>query len=233
MCGRYSLFAPRSDLEDRFDATFPASFDGSYNCAPRESLPVVANDDPDAARRMEWGLVPTWAGDDGGNRPINARGETVGRKRTFREAYERRRCLVPADGFYEWVTEDGARRPYRVALTDDEPFAMAGIWERWTPRTTQTGLGEFGGDGPDRTTDAVETFAVVTTEPNDLVADVHDRMPVVLRPGDEPTWLHGSVVDAADLLEPYPADRMRAYPVSTRVNDPTNDEPDLVEPHSG
>jgi putative SOS response-associated peptidase YedK len=231
MCGRYSLFAPRADLERRFDAAFPESFAGSYNCAPGESLPVVTGDGD--ARRMEWGLVPSWADDDGGPRPINARGESVAETPAFRDAYERRRCLVPADGFYEWVERDGGKRPHRVALDGDEPFAMAGLWERWRPPSTQTGLGEFGGGAPDRTVEPVETFAVVTTRPNDLVADLHDRMAVVLRPDDEATWLHGAPEAAADLVEPYPADGMYAHPVSARVNDPTNDGPDLVEPLSG
>ena len=161
----------------------------------------------------------------------NARTETVGEKPSFRDAYERRRCLVPADGFYEWAEREGGKQPYRVAFEDDRPFAMAGLWERWTPTQKQTGLGDFGGGGPDRSVDPVETFTVLTTEPNELVADLHHRMAVLLRPEDEERWL--TAEDPRDLFEPYPADRLRAYPVSRLVNDPSNDSPQLVEPVEG
>jgi putative SOS response-associated peptidase YedK len=231
MCGRYTLFTAPEELAARFDVEPPA-FEPSYNCSPGQSLPVITDERPDEFTEKRWGLTPSWAdSDDGGH--INARGETVAERRTFSEAFERRPCLVPADGFYEWVSEDGGRQPYRVAFEDDRPFAMAGIYERWTSSTTQTGLADFGGDGPDRTAEAVETFAVITTEPNELVADLHHRMAVVLPPDEEATWLHGDRSDRASLLDPHPADEMTAYPVSTRVNDPGNDEPSLVKPVDG
>ncbi|OTF11743.1 SOS response-associated peptidase [Halorubrum sp. SD612] len=237
MCGRYTLFTPTADLEARFDADF-GDREPSYNCAPGQSLPVIADRDPGKTTRMEWGLTPSWA--DESFDLINARAETVREKRSFADAFERRRCLVPADGFYEWVGGDrgGGKTPYRVAFDDDRPFAMAGIYERWeppTPETTQTGLGAFGGgsgggenersdDGP------VETFSIVTTEPNDLVADLHHRMAVILDPDEEETWLHGGPDEAAALLDPYPSDDLTAHPVSTRVNSPSVDAPDLIEP---
>jgi putative SOS response-associated peptidase YedK len=243
MCGRYTLFTPAADLEARFDADF-AGVEPSYNCAPGQDLPVIADADPSAATRMEWGLTPSWA--DESFDLINARAETVREKRSFAEAFERRRCLVPADGFYEWVDGGGpggddsrggtGKTPYRVAFGDDRPFAMAGLYERWEPpepETTQTGLGAFGGgageevdsddDGP------TETFTVVTTEPNDLVADLHHRMAVILAPDEEETWLRGDADEAAALLDPHPADEMTAYPVSTRVNSPGVDAPELIE----
>ncbi|MEF8852550.1 MAG: SOS response-associated peptidase [Haloarculaceae archaeon] len=230
MCGRYSLFTPPDRVESRFDAAFVEPFEPTYNAAPGQSLPVVTNEDPGAIRRFEWGLVPSWAEDRSDFEFINARAETVARKRSFAEAYECRRCLVPADGFYEWVQREGGKQPYRVAVGDDELFAMAGLWERWEPPGTQTGLGDFGGSGtPATDPDPVETFTVVTTEPNDLVADLHHRMAVVLDPDEEETWLAGDTAEVADLLDPYPADRMRAYPVSTAVNSPANDSPALVE----
>jgi putative SOS response-associated peptidase YedK len=229
MCGRYSLFAPREDLEERFGATFEFDYEPTYNAAPGQSLPVIRNDDPDAFVRCSWGLVPGWADDpDDHARPINARSETVADKPTFRESYECRRCLVPADGFYEWTGEAGAKTPYRVAFEDDRPFAMAGIWSAWEGIRSQTALGEFGSDGEDDRTRRVESFAVLTTDPNDVVADLHDRMAVILDPGDERRWLVAD--DPAEVLAPYPSEGMRAYPVSTRVNDPANDAPDLVEP---
>ena len=245
MCGRYTLFADAAALESRFGSTFGERYEPGYNRAPGERLPVIASDTPDRATWMEWGLTPSWADESFGL--INARAETVRAKRSFADAFESRRCLVPADGFYEWVDGDGRKRPYRVAFADDRPFAMAGVYERWrppTPETTQTGLGAFGGggasggrngphaDGPDGAPDdgVVETFTVVTTEPNELVADLHHRMAVVLAPEEESTWLHGEPAEAAALLDPYPASELRAFPVSTRVNAAGADGPELIEP---
>lgn len=226
MCGRYSLFAPPTDLEDRFGATFERRPEPRYNAAPGQTLPVITNDAPGTIDHFRWGLVPSWADDASiGNRLINARAETVAEKRSFRDAYENRRCLVLADGFYEWTDTDDGKQPYRVALEDDEPFAMAGLWERWQPPQKQTGLNEFGNGRPEREADAVETFTIVTTEPNEVVKRLHDRMAVVLPSGTEDRWLAG---DGTDLLEPYPGE-MRAYPVSTAVNNPQNDAPELVE----
>ncbi|KDS91818.1 hypothetical protein FK85_17800 [Halorubrum saccharovorum] len=238
MCGRYTLFTPAADLEARFDADF-AGVEPSYNCAPGQDLPVIADEDPSAATRMEWGLTPSWA--DESFDLINARAETVREKRSFADAFERWRCLVPADGFYEWVEEDGrsgGKTPYRVAFEDDRPFAMAGLYERWEPpepETTQTGLGAFGGgaeEGGDSDDGGgpVETFTIVTTEPNDLVANLHHRMAVILDPDEEETWLRGAPDEAAALLDPRPADEMTAHPVSTRVNSPGVDAPELIEP---
>jgi len=230
MCGRYSLFTPPDRVESRFDATFADPFEPTYNAAPGQSLPVITNDEPETIRRFEWGLVPSWAEDRSDFEFINARAETVSEKRSFAEAYERRRCLVPADGFYEWVQREGGKQPYRVAIGDDDPFAMAGLWERWEPPQTQTGLGDFGaGGGPSTDPDPVETFTVITTEPNELVADLHHRMAVVLDPEEEETWLTGDTEEVADLLDPYPAERMRYYPVSTAVNSPANDSQALIE----
>ncbi|MFC7142299.1 SOS response-associated peptidase [Halosimplex aquaticum] len=232
MCGRYSLFAPPDDIEERFGATFDFEFEPRYNAAPSQPLPVITGDEPETIQRMEWGLVPSWADDRSEFEFINARAETIRRKSSFSEAYERRRCLVPADGFYEWAeTDSGGKQPYRVALGDDGLFAMAGLWERWTPPQTQTGLGDFGGGSdPDAEPEPVETFTVVTTEPNDAVAELHHRMAVVLAPDEEDGWLSDDPDEAEALLDPYPGDEMRTYPVSTAVNDPSNDSPAVLEP---
>ncbi|WP_280536475.1 SOS response-associated peptidase [Halopenitus sp. POP-27] len=241
MCGRYSLSTPRKDLEARFDTAFP-DFTPRYNCAPGQDLPVIPADSPDEARPTKWGLTPAWADDR--MDLINARAETVREKPAFREAFERRRCLVPADGFYEWVETESGTRPYRVAFDDDRPFAMAGVYERWTPPEpdgpTQTGLERFAGGagdgggsdvGPDaREPEPVETFSIVTTEPNDLVADLHHRMAVILEPDEEERYLHGDAETAASLLDPIDPDGLHAYPVSERVNDPSNDDDSLIEP---
>ncbi|WP_299237317.1 SOS response-associated peptidase [Natronomonas sp.] len=225
MCGRYSLFTPRGDLEARFDAAFEG-FEPRYNAAPGQSLPVVTDADPDRARWLEWGLVPRWA-DSASDSHINARAETVADKPAFAEAYERRRCLVPADGFYEWVDDGGGTQPYRVAYDDDRPFAMAGLWERWTPETRQAGLGDFG-DGASEPTDGgpIETFTVITTEPNEVVEPLHHRMAVILGPEEEDEWLAGGDVP----LDPAPPSGLRSYPVSTAVNSPANDDPELIRP---
>ncbi|MFB6224179.1 MAG: SOS response-associated peptidase [Haloarcula sp.] len=246
MCGRYSLFAPREDIEERFDAEFDFEFEPRYNAAPSQDLPVITSESPDTIQRMEWGLIPSWADNRTDHGHINARAETLAEKRSFADAYESRRCLVPADGFYEWVerteqrTADGqaanardssgGKQPYRVALPDDNLFAMAGLYERWEPPQRQTGLGEFGassgGDGGED--DVVESFTIVTTEPNEAVADLHHRMAVILNPSEESTWLRGND-DVSSLLDSYGGD-MRTYPVSTAVNSPGNDSPEIIEP---
>ena len=226
MCGRYSLFASQTDLESRFGASFGDDFEPRYNAAPGQTLPVITDEEPDEIRRLEWGLVPRWA-DDATESYINARSETVREKPAFAEPYGERRCLVPADGFYEWADTGDGKRPHRVAFEDDRPFAMAGLYERWTPETTQAGLDAFSGGGADpEDVEPLETFTVLTTDPNEVVEPLHHRMAVILPPESEAAWLEGESVS----FEPTPADGFRAYPVSTAVNDPSNDRPELVRP---
>ncbi|PSP88428.1 DUF159 family protein [Halobacteriales archaeon QS_4_69_34] len=227
MCGRYSLFTSPEELEARFDASFEHPFEPRYNAAPSQELPVIRDASPETIEELRWGLVPSWADDPAiGDRLINARAETVGRRRSFRDAYESRRCLVLADGFYEWTDTGQGTQPYRVALESGEPFAMAGLWETWQPPQRQTGLADFGSGEPDREADPVETFTIVTTEPNETVEPLHDRMAVVLPPENEDRWLDGEA--SGEVLAPHPGE-MRASPVSTAVNDPANDSPALVE----
>lgn len=230
MCGRYSLFARRGVIEERFDVTVPDDIEPTYNAAPGQHLPVVTDETPETVVRQEWGFVPEWA-DDGFSAQINARAETADEKPAFRDAYRSRRCVVLADGFYEWAEADGEKRPHRVEFADRRPFAMAGLWARRTPETTQAGLGDFGAgaDGPSED-DPEETFAVLTTEPNEQVADLHDRMPVLLDPADARSWLGDP---DPGLLRPYPGDDLQVYAVSSRVNSPANDDPGLVEPVEG
>jgi putative SOS response-associated peptidase YedK len=229
MCGRYSLFTPPSELESRFDATFDFDFEPRYNAAPSQQLPVITDEASESFQRLEWGLLPEWA-DESDEGHINARAETVDEKPAFAEAYESRRCLVPADGFYEWADRGDGKRPYRVAYEDDRPFAMAGLWERWTPETKQTGLDAFGSDGTDHgEADPIETFTVLTTEPNSVVEPLHHRMAVILDAEQERAWLDGEDVP----LDPALADEFRSYPVSTAVNNPANDSPELIRPVDG
>src|SRR6056297_406518 len=231
MCGRYTLYTDPERLRERFDAEPDRPLEKRYNCAPGQQLPVITNDEPDRMQFFKWGLTPAWADEEQGL--INARAETVRQKRSFADAYESRRCLVPVDGFYEWADRGEGKRPYRVAFEDDRPFAVAGLWERWDEPTRQTGLAEFGSGGASDESSTLETFTIITTEPNDLVADLHHRMAVILPPEHESEWLHGDPDAVVDLLEPYPDDELHAYRVSERVNSPANDDPSLVDPVSG
>lgn len=231
MCGRYGLFTPPTELESRFDGSVDADFEPTYNAAPGQSLPIIASDDPDTIRTAEWGLVPSWADDPDEHRHINARGETLFERASFREAAERRRCLVPADGFYEWGDPHGERRPYFFRRPDGDPVAMAGLWDRWTPDSTQAPLDAFG-DAGTVTDDPIETFTIVTTAANPSVESVHDRMPVVLPRDREREWLRADRRTASELLD-TPEEQLRVDPVSRAVNDPTNDGPELVTPVDG
>lgn len=214
MCGRLSLSVPTSALEERFDATAVAEFPPRYNIAPGDELAVIRDDAAAEIRAATWGLLPGWVDDpDDWPHPINARSETVDEKPSFREAYDRRRCLVLADGYYDWRDERGGSQPYRFALEDDAPFAAAGLWERWRSA------------GDVRT-----TCTILTTEPSAVVEPIHHRMPVLLAPDEEGTWLRGDETDRRRLLRPYRGDGLRAYPVSSAVNDPRNDRRSLIEP---
>jgi len=234
MCGRYALFSDPSDLREAFGLEEAADFEPTHNAAPSRELPVILDDSPDRLASARWGLVPAWSdGPRADPDPINARAESLTEKRHFAEAYEQRRCLVPVDGFYEWVEGDGGRKtPYFVSRADDRPFLLAGLWETWTPERTQTALGEFGSDGgggsgPSRAAETVRSFTVVTTEPNDFLADYHHRMAVPLDRELGDRWLTED--DPRGLLEPREFG-FEAWPVSPAVNDPSNDRPELTEP---
>jgi putative SOS response-associated peptidase YedK len=239
MCGRYALFSTPDVVADAFGLT-DADFGATYNAAPSQELPVILDESPERLASARWGLVPEWSdGPRADPDPINARAESLTEKRHFAEAYEQRRCLVPVDGFYEWVGADdsdgpgtggGGKTPYFVSRSDDQPFLLAGLWETWTPAQTQTGLGEFGtgSDGePTREAEPLRSFTVVTTAPNDFLADYHHRMAVCLDREAGERWLTAD--DPRDLLEPR-SFGFEAWPVSPAVNDPSNDRPGLVEP---
>lgn len=229
MCGRYTLAGDESLLAERF------GFDPGgvrltprYNQAPGQDAAVVVEDGGRRLKLLRWGVVPAWAKKPGRAGPlINARAETLADKPTFKGAFRRRRCLVLADGFYEWRRAAGKRsRPSRFVLADSAPFAMAGLWQP-PPK------GEGGDPAGDPPADPLPTFVIVTTAANELVSPVHDRMPVILTREAEGLWLDPSLEDPealAHLLAPLPAGRMRSYPVSTRVNSVANDGPDLIQP---
>jgi putative SOS response-associated peptidase YedK len=218
MCGRYELHSSPAALALAFGLPHPPEIQPRYNIAPTQQVPVVrlAADGARELSQLRWGLVPFWAKDlTIGNRMINARGETIATKPGFREAYRKSRCLLPADGFYEWAKlAGGGRQPIRAAMKSGELFALAGLWSRWRSREGER----------------IETCTIVTTEANELLQHVHDRMPVILAPGDYDRWLDVDEKDPADLIRPFASAVMLAYPVSARVSSPKNDDPGLIEP---
>ncbi|MFO7895209.1 MAG: SOS response-associated peptidase [Longimicrobiales bacterium] len=219
MCGRFSLGVDTDRLIAEFGITTVAEpHQPRYNLAPTQPVPaVVRGDDGLRLGALRWGLVPYWADDPSiGSRMINARSETVAEKPAFREPFRHRRCWVLADGFYEWQEEAGQKVPVHFHRPGREPFAFAGLWDRW-------------GDGDDR----VVSCTLLTTEPNEAVRPVHDRMPVILPTEDRDRWLDPDADPAAleRLLAPYPGP-LGAHRVSTRVNSPANDDPSLIEPIS-
>ncbi len=197
---------------------YPASLAPSYNVAPtREVAAVLVEDDKRRLEMLRWGLIPSWAKDPAvGNRMTNARSETAEEKPSFRSAFKRRRCLILADGFYEWQKTGDGKQPYYIRLQNGSPFAFAGLWEVW-----------------DKYGEEIRSCTILTTDANSLVGEVHHRMPVILPSEEYGLWLDPDMGEAEpllDLLRPYPSDVMEAYPVSRRVNKPSNDEPGCVEP---
>lgn len=221
MCGRYSITSPIEAIQRIFDVPERPNLAPRYNVAPTQDAPVVRLEE-DGARHLtelRWGLVPFWAEDPSiASRMINARGESVAEKPAFRAAFRQRRCLVVADGFYEWrkpVRKGGAKQPYRITLADGGPFAFAGLWERWIDPSERR---------------PVDTFTIVTTDANERLKPIHPRMPVILDSSDFDTWLDPAhnPGDALALLKSFPEDRLDVYPVSTRVNNVANDDPEVI-----
>jgi putative SOS response-associated peptidase YedK len=228
MCGRYGRLADKQRIAEWMQTHDTNVFDDSYlapsyNVAPQSFQPVVRLDSETGERElaiMRWGLVPFWAKDAKmAFNTINAKAETITASPTYREAMKRRRCLVPADWFYEWQKVDSrTKQPYAIGLMDGSMFAFAGLWERWTDKATGS--------------QALETYTVITTDPNELMKPIHNRMPVILHRGDYERWL--AVADPTqlpvDLLRPYPAEEMKAWPVSRDVGNVRNNSPGLIVP---
>jgi|SRR5882724_149418 len=225
MCGRFTVRLTWEQIHGLLNIP-PAKRDPAqreldlnprYNVAPSQKIPVVRLD-PAGQRELvmlRWGLIPSWATDPKiGYKMINARAETVATAPSFRAAFKRRRCLIPTSGFYEWKKlEDDSKQPYLIQMRDGEPFSFAGLWERW-----------------DKGEEPIETCTIITGEPNSLVADLHNRMPVILDPADYDAWLTGSDPPALQkMLQPFPAQLMTAFPVSKRVNSVKNDDAELIE----
>lgn len=223
MCGRSSLSKQEKELEERFNATF-YSEDlerynplPNYNVAPTHMHPVITNKDSEHLQYYRWGLIPFWAKDHKiGYKMINARIETILQKPSYKNAVRKRRCLVPFDGFYEWKkTPKGKKIPYRIVTTNIEIFTIAGIWETW-----KSPEGEI-----------IHSFSLITQDANKLVGKIHDRMPAILLPEQEALWVDEnlSAEEAIKLIEPYPEEFMRAYTVSTRVNNVRENDKALIE----
>ena len=219
MCGRYRLtqaerFAEMSNVRLAWNPK------PRYNIAPTQTLPVLLDARPDELAELRWGLIPFWAQDKKvASGLINARAETVGSKPAFRDAYQKRRCLVPADGFYEWKKIDGGIIPHHIRMADGAPFAFAGLWESWRDPLRPP-------DG-----EPVRTFTIITGEPNELVATIHNRMPVIIPRDRYEEWLspETNAEQRKALLVPYPAEQMVADPISPRVNSTRNDDPSVLE----
>ena len=218
MCGR---FAQRSDpkrLAKEFKLTEVPNVEARYNIAPTQDiLSVRRTEDGREAAMLKWGLVPSWAKDVSiGAKLINARSETVTEKPSFRQAFKKRRCIIPADGFYEWQRTEGRKQPFFFQMRDESPFGFAGLWERWQGVDGQT----------------IESCTILTTEANEVLRPVHDRMPVILHPDDYELWLDEDVRKQGllkDLMQPYPAEEMMSYPVSMAINSPHNQGATLIE----
>ena len=221
MCGRFARRSTREVLAEWFgvDLEDAPQFSPSYNVAPQSVQPVVRlgrdGGKPEFAL-LRWGLVPHWAKDAKiGYSTINARAEEAATKPAFREALRQRRCLVPADAFYEWQKCDAkSKQPFAIGLKSGGPFAFAGLWERWRPKEGE----------------ALETFTILTTDPNELLEPIHDRMPVILEPKDYRRWMEPASFERppVDLMRPFPAQSMIAWPVSERVGNVRNDDPELL-----
>ncbi len=221
MCGRFTLTIDPADLQDAFpDFIIPSQTAARFNIAPTQPVLVLPNDGTNKADYFVWGLIPSWAKDPTiGSRLINARAETLAEKPSFRSAYKYHRCLIFSDGFYEWQARPSSKSklPHFIRLKSGKPFAFAGLWEHW--------------QSPDGS--EIKSATIITTSPNELMASIHDRMPVILPRHAYAQWLDPAPRfpdDLQSLLVPYPAEEMEAYPVSTLVNSPANDRPEVVLP---
>ncbi len=219
MCGRYTLHTPGETVAEIFDVAESVELSPRYNIAPTQEVAVVGlnHEGTRSLGLMRWGLIPSWAKDPSiGSRMINARSETAAEKPAFRSSFKKRRCLIPADGFYEWKKVGDRKQPFHIRLESAAPFGIAGLWSRWQ-----------GGEG-----EPIRSCTLLTTAPNELTAQVHDRMPVILPPAAYATWLNPQTdaLTLQSLLVSYPAEDMVAFPVTTMVGNPRNDSPRCIEP---
>lgn len=221
MCGRFVLDTSPETLQQTFDlVTVPESLPPRFNIAPSQPVAVITNRDPQQLDFFKWGLVPFWSKDPSiGYKMINARIETIAEKPAFREAFKRRRCLIPATGFYEWTKSGSDKQPMYIHMNDNQVFAFAGLWETWK----------------DENGTPLHSCTILTGEPNELIQNFHHRMAVILHPSDYKLWLSPDEMTPSELmplLQPYSADKMEAYEVSKIVNSPANDLRECIVPLS-
>jgi putative SOS response-associated peptidase YedK len=226
MCGRYSFAVEDALIQERFGIRVrTAIYKARYNCSPTQNLAVIANDAPDTLKYFRWGLIPSWGKDPSiGSKLINARAETLLEKPSFKNAFRNRRCLVPATGFFEWNRDGVGTRhgvsppgrvpaPWHIGLKNGDPFCFAGLWDHWVSA-----------DG-----EIIHSFTIITTSPNKLMEQIHDRMPVILHRNDEQRWISPQAdLSLVELLKPYPDGMMEAWPVSKLLNSPKNDVPEII-----
>lgn len=216
MCGRFAFYSPSEATAALFGASSSTEVVPRYNIAPTQFIAAVRTDARGASElaMLRWGLVPFWAKDPSiGNRMINARAETVAEKPSFRSAYKKRRCLILADGFYEWRKEGDGKTPYFISLADESPFAFAGLWEHWDSKESDESL---------------QSTAIITTAANDFMVQLHQRMPVVMLPEQAERWLGGDMELLSKVIDNSPA--FRAWPVDRKVNNARNEDATLIDP---
>jgi putative SOS response-associated peptidase YedK len=220
MCGRFTIAKSPEQIEERFNVTIDRdNYKINFNAGPSQNLPVITNSQPEKVNFYKWGLIPFWTKEI---KPysilINSRSETIKEKQSFRNIFAQRRCLILSDGFYEWKKDGSVKQPYRIILKNNELFAFAGIWDKWINNEN-----------------TLNTFSIITTEANQLVKQVHDRMPVILQKNDEALWLDNKtgVPELLNLLKPYNPDKMEIFPVSNFVNSVRNNSDELIKHFSG
>jgi putative SOS response-associated peptidase YedK len=218
MCGRFSIIKKAEEIIQRFSIKAGADeFIPVYNASPGQNLAVISNLESDKLNYFKWGLIPFWAKEASiGNKMINARVETIAEKPAFRNSLKSKRCLVIADGFYEWKKDNGYKQPFRILMKDESLFAFAGLWDTWK-------------DGEGR---GINSFTIITTEANSMMKDIHERMPVILDNDDEMIWLDDqfNTDKKMSILKPYPSEKMKYYPVSSLVNSPVNNNLEVINP---
>ncbi|MBT8132008.1 MAG: SOS response-associated peptidase [Gammaproteobacteria bacterium] len=224
MCGRFAFYSPAEAVSRLFSVEDPPQIEPRYNIAPTQFVPIVRDheDEPRTVSMLRWGLLPFWAKDKSiASRLINARAETVAEKPAYRDSFKKRRCIVPVNGFYEWVKQGSSKQPYFISQGGDEPFGLAGLWSTWRDKKNEDEI--------------IETFTIITTTANEAIAALHHRMPVVLATDDYDEWLavdHENASDLQRLLVPAPPESFKNWPVSRQVNNARNEGPELVTPDS-
>lgn len=220
MCGRYTLTLTKDGIRAEIPTigSFGIPWKPRYNLAPTNIIPAIISAEPTSLNGLRWGLIPSWAKDESiGQKLINARGETLNEKPSFKHIFKRRRCLIPADGFYEWQPVGRRKQPMYIRLRESRLFTFAGLWDEWKNLSGE----------------AVRSCTIITTTANELIQKFHHRMPVIIQPEFRQTWLDSNITDTnglSDLIKPYASEKMEVFPVSLAVNKPENDSPECIDP---